>query len=174
MRKSSILFLSVFSILVLASCGTAKAPENNDEGTSNDTSKSEATESADSVGRVMDTATNFATCMDSCNIIEADTGLISKDTCRVGCIMAEAQETRDPQLCIDNVTDALMLPACLTGVAEAIGDITICDKIGPDKNDLMRGACYTSVVEKTKDVSACEAIKGSMMYSGCVGSVSQN
>lgn len=172
MRKSSILFLSVLAMLALTACGSSKAPENTDNGTTNNTPKTEATEpSTGSTAPLGNSVTNLATCLDSCKVIEADTGLISKETCRVGCYMAEAQATKNPQLCISNVTDALMLPACLTGVAEETGDIRICDQIGPDKNDLMRGACYSTVVEKTKKVSDCEGIKDSMMYSGCLEAV---
>lgn len=159
MKKTSILFLSIFSVLLMASCTPAETPD--------ESGPSKASQPSADMG------TNLPTCLESCKMVTADTGLISKETCRVGCYMAEAQAKKDPTICISNVTDALMLPACLTSVAEALGDITICDKIGADKTDLMRGACYSTVAEKTKDVKSCEGIKDSMMYAGCVESVNE-
>jgi hypothetical protein len=170
MRKSSILVLSALTLFMLAACSTAKAPENTGDEANTNTAN-EAVVPTAATDASAKAAGDLGTCLDSCKMVEADTGLISKDTCRVGCYMAEAQGKKDPQICIANVSDALMLPACLTGVAEELGDIAVCNMIGEDKNDLMRGACYSTVVEKTKKVSDCEGIKDSMMYSGCLEAV---
>ena len=172
MRKNSFLLISALALLMLASCkGTKEASPANVETGSGATTKTVTDQPSEPVADTADIgdSVNLSSCLESCNIVKQDTGLISKDTCRVGCFMNEAKEKKDPDVCISNVSDALMLPACLTAVAEEMGDVKICDRIGADKSDLMRGACYTSVSEKKSDKTVCEGIKDTMMYSGCVG-----
>jgi len=113
---------------------------------------------------------NLATCLENCQI---DSGMVSKDTCGTGCYMKEATERKDPEVCVSNITDTLMLSACLTKVAQETKDITICDKIGTDINDLMRGVCYITIAKKTKDASLCEKMKDSLSYLGCVEATDQ-
>jgi len=176
MKKLSFLPLLALLVFVLSACTPTQKDDTVATGDDSNTVKNEVSEPSEpsQPTNTADTAgVELASCLDSCKIIKEDTGLISKATCHVGCYMNEATAKKDPSICTANVSDALMLPACLTAVAEEMKDITVCDKIGADMNDLMRGSCYTTVVEKTKDATPCEAIKNSMMYSGCVEGAAQ-
>lgn len=163
MKKYSVLALMILSLALLSSCKPSQPSAPASSATGSSTASPEESTEAPAVA-----AGSLGYCLESCNIIKEDKGLVSKETCRSGCFMNEAKEKKDPEVCSANVKDSLMLSGCLTAVAEAMESVTACDKIGSDSSDLMRGACYSTVAEKKKDSSVCEGIKNSMMYSGCV------
>ncbi|MEW6723023.1 MAG: hypothetical protein AB1324_07200 [Candidatus Micrarchaeota archaeon] len=67
---------------------------------------------------------NFQRCVGQCDEGNAGSGPI----CRDGCMMQEAEDTKDTSWC-DGLANLQTKPSCYGTVAKAAGDIKICDRL---------------------------------------------
>jgi hypothetical protein len=67
---------------------------------------------------------NYERCVSQCNEASAGSG----PNCKDGCMIQEAEDTKDTSWC-DKLVNQQTKPSCYGTVAKAAGDIKICDKL---------------------------------------------
>lgn len=112
------------------------------------------------------TGTPNVECMQGCSVLNSGTGLISRETCEMGCWIEDAKNQKNAQLCT-NVTDSLLKTGCISAVAEVTGNLADCDLMGTSTEDLFVASCYITIAKQKNDASICDQIKNGLIAMGC-------
>jgi hypothetical protein len=93
---------------------------------------------------------------------------LSEETLKAACISIIAECTMDESLCDDRMSDAGDQYTCLTWVARAKKDVSICDAID---NTNYKNPCIQEVASARKEVSLCNGIESNSSRDDCIEAV---
>ncbi len=104
-------------------------------------------------------------CVTNCNVLE-DSELV--DTCKSGCYMDAAEESRDASKCdpIAQMSNMSIYHAtCLGNLAGVIKDISPCNRLSdPDDKDF----CIVVAADEYKNPAICEGVTNEIYKSVCL------
>lgn len=163
------LALAILAAFLVIAAGCTAPPAQQPNGTQGAQSggtpsvgtPSGSTGGSSSGGNVMD----LNACVVNCNILE-DTKMV--DTCKSGCYMDAAEESRDASKCDPIATMnnmSIFYATCLGNTAGVIQDISPCNRLSdPDDKDF----CIVVAADEYKNPAICQGVTNEIYRSVCI------
>lgn len=176
MRKIVTIFI-VALVIFVAGCTTPGAPpqggkqpgDNNQAPSGQPSGNQSSVQPSGGSDTPSAGTTDLNECLTSCNTF-VDNDLVI--TCRAGCYMGVATETKDASKCENILTlgqnTTIYYDTCMINVATDIKNPALCTKI---KEDAYRYTCISSIAEANLDVSLCDQIEEGIYKYGCISTV---